>query len=127
MTGAAPYQVMVCGSTETQQCLLLLFMAFQLKAIGGTDYTVNGITWSQLQQDAQSLEIGESEDQLMAGTINYRLLQARAAGANVPALPDTLTGQLQLLGQLVNTDPLIRDKMQLLLLAKLGVAKAYPQ
>lgn len=124
VTQAAPYQVQICGSTRTQQILLILAMVLELKGIGGTDYTVNGIRWTQLQTDAQQLEIGESEDQIAAGRINLAFINAAAAGATVP---DTLTGKLNLLGQLLTTDQVLLDKIQLLVQGKLGVHKAYNQ
>ena len=126
VTDAAPYQRNICGSPETQQCLLILGMVYELAGIGGTDYRVNGAPWTQLLTDAQQLEIGESEDQLMAGMINLQFVKAAAVNPT-PALPNTLAGQLAQLGQLVNTDPLLLDKIQLLLFCKLGVHKSFPQ
>lgn len=105
-----------------QQCLLIYAMVLELQAIGGTDYRTTMAT--TLVSDAASLELGFSVDELEAALINLGFVRAAAAGASVPASVQT---KLLNLGNLVNVDPLLREKILVMLTCKLGVHKAYPQ
>lgn len=123
ITNAAPYMQGAGIDDKRQMVLLIYAMLLELAAIGGTDYTVAGGR-EQMMQDAATLEIGETNDELDAGLISIAFNRATAAGASVPA---TLTLKLAAVPRLPCNDDMLLKKAFILLTCKLGVHKAYPQ
>lgn len=119
---ATPFREDSDINPRQQKCLLLYAMVLELAALGGTDYRNTMAT--TLVSDAASLELGFTVDEMEAALINLGFVRATAAGASVPASIQT---KLLNLGNLINVDPLLLDKMFVLLTCRLGVHKAYPQ
>lgn len=122
VTDAAAYRLDSDLNPKQQKCLEIYAKVLELAAIGGTDYTAALAT--TLLQDAATLEIGFSPDEIRAAQIAVAFANAAAAGATVPASINT---KLANLGLLVQADDLLLDKALTLLKCKLGVHKAYPQ
>jgi len=123
VTNAAPFMAGAGIDNKRQMVLLIYAMLLELAAIGGTDYSGVGGR-EQMMQDAATLEIGETNDELDAGLISLAFTRATAAGASVPA---TLALKLAAVPRLPCNDDMLLKKAFVLLTCKLGVHKAYPQ
>ncbi len=97
-------------------------MALQLKGIGGTDYTSSMTT--TLVTDANDLVGRMDPNQRRISFLQVWRNKAVASGASVPATFQALNSATGCCFQSQNVD---FNAMELLLLCKLGVAKAYPQ
>ena len=120
-------------SNRQKRSLRLYYMASELKAIGGNDYTGHLTTPGagglldaaiQLMGKASRDDVGAYEDILGTFELAIFLNRAKAAGANIA--PDIAT-QMQYIKCLDNVDDSTLQKMYITLLCQLGRAKAYPQ
>jgi hypothetical protein len=116
-----------------KQALIIFFMASELKAIGGNDYTGHLVTpgapslldgATQLLGKTSLDDIGGLPENIGAFEVAIFLNNAKAAGANIA--PNIAT-QMQLIKCLENVDDLTLRRMYIFLLCQLGLHKAYPQ
>ncbi len=107
-------------NSHLAQAIRIWFLVKELQALGGTNYSA--VLDSTLINDAvqfgDTMNLGQRDTALMAIYRN----NAVAAGATIPSDPSTLADNVKCLDnyQDLNT-------VELMLLCKLGVHKAYPQ
>jgi len=100
----------------------LYLMALELAALGGTDYT--SVMTSTLVSDAATLAQRMDPNQRRIALLQIYSNNADAAGATVPSTFNDLNEATGCCFQAENVD---FEAIELLLLCKLGVHKAYPQ
>lgn len=106
--------------------LKILFSAYSLKAIGGTNYTAS-LTKSGtggLLYDAIQVLQNFDRDMVDEASAAVRLNNAVALGSDVPTNNDAWSPLISSLQQVSEND---LNRMLVLLDCELGVAKAYPQ
>lgn len=108
--------------THRRLILEVWFMAVELKAIGGTDYTSALATSLQAAQTALFFEA--SLDQMDTAQTAILYNNALAAGGNPGA---NINAILKNVSPLNNANDIDLRGMWLVLLCQLGVHKAYPQ
>lgn len=123
ITNATCYKQSTIDAIE-QQALRVYGMVLELAAIGGTDYT--STMTSTLNTDTTSLLGALREDQIKAGFIAKQFDFATAAGASVPATLKLKLDAINCLKHVPGGFQTLRQ-MELLLMCKLGVHRAYPQ
>lgn len=106
-----------------QRALKIYAMILQLQAIGGTDYRGSNLVGT-LVTDATQLTCGMRQPDMDAALIHILFTQAAGAGATVPA---DINAKSAAINCLLNVNPDLMSRMELLLTCKLGVRKAYPQ
>lgn len=99
-----------------RKAALLYYMALELAAIGGTDYTATMTT--DLISDTNDLFEKASPDMLEIALLNIAANNAEAAGADLPATLNELNAATACCFQNAPTPGM--DKIYLFLLCKLG-------
>jgi hypothetical protein len=108
-------------SEHDRKVLQVWFMAKQLAAIGGTNYTADLET---LASDSNSLTCGFQPDDMATSELVIEKNNAVSAGASISSDKDTLAGDVKCLD---NYSDFALNQMILNLRCKLGRGKAYPQ
>lgn len=104
------------------QAAKLYLMALELAALGGTDYTATMTT--DLIDDATTLAQKMDPNQRRIAMLQIYANNATAAGASVP---ETFNELNDATGCCFQSQQVDMGAIELLLLCKLGVHKAYPQ
>ena len=108
-------------NSHQQQAMLIYFMASQLKAIGGTDYTSALSTTLVTDSDClKTLYPGERDAVRLVIEEN----NANSAGA---ALSTSINTLMKAIACLQNVDANTMEVMEIYLRCQLGRAKSYPQ
>ncbi len=107
-------------SENQQKAIRIWFMAKELAAMGGTNYTT--VLDSTLIQDAVALARTMSRSQMRTAIMTIYKQNAIAAGASISSDTSSLLDSVKCLFNYPNL-----DQVELLLLCKLGVHKNYPQ
>jgi hypothetical protein len=123
VTNAAQYNQQFI-TPQMKRCLAIYAKVLELEAIGGTDYTGDGLVGALASDAASLFNSGFTPDALEAANLAILFANATAAGATVPA---DVNDKLAAINKLLQTDPNMLAKMDTLLNCKLGVHKNYPQ